>query len=491
MSCSNTYLQRSRFATATALSDGATHQRSEPRRRPEVAPAARSRRLPLAARARSIDGRAVVVPSMVEVSKPSEVLVVTPSSVIPPVVLRALPQVATDGGSEKKANVTVSHSFSVVSVKYSTASDDLESPPPTLLWGEETEGKGEGEKAESLAEFGSDGGGDFELPVTAVLDLEYQHVPEEKEEAEEEGKGDMENIGGLSSLDVTDASPVIPAILKVAEIEGLGFHEGISAEDAQSRLKVVDSGSSQAEPDQQAFELDYGKDGGRDAEVSEVREEEIELYKAEGNADHRHGEQFTGQSEKLSHDAEASGEESDGEQMAKEEKVVASEEGRARVASNESVELEVAPEEAASVKKGGRAPKAVEVRPPASSSSLLHRVILRLAKNQTYDVVKGAGPPPQPPPFYRPLARHEQPPAFEFISVALHTTPPPPPPIQTTGVASSTTAQSAASSPATVGSTTAFAESATMSDDEFDERIYDAIINGGNGLASLAEGRQV
>ena len=30
-----------------------------------------------------------------------------------------------------------------------------------------------------------------------------------------------------------------------------------------------------------------------------------------------------------------------------------------------------------------------------------------------------------------------------------------------------------------------------MSDDEFDERIYDAIINGGNGLASLAEGRQV
>ena len=54
-----------------------------------MVPVARSRRVNLAAKARSIDGRAVVVPSMVEVSKPSNVVVVTPSSVIPPVVLQA------------------------------------------------------------------------------------------------------------------------------------------------------------------------------------------------------------------------------------------------------------------------------------------------------------------------------------------------------------------------------------------------------------------
>ena len=471
------------FVTATAFPDGAAFHRSE-LRRPEVVPVARSRRVNLAAKARSIDGRAVVVPSMVEVSKPSNVLVVTPSSVIPPVVLQVLPKVEIDRDGEK-TNVTVSHSFSVVSVKYSTASDDLESPPPTLRWGEEPEGKEEG--AESFSEFESDGG-DLGLPATAVLDLDYRHVPEEEEEAEDE-KGERESRGGVNTPDMTETSVVPPAVLNVAEIEGFGFQKNIDTDDPQSRqenyrYEVVHSDSSEPKLDQRAFELDYYVDD-EDEKQDEEDGEGTELYEAEGNADSPYRGQFRGESEKVPQDTEASEEQSDGEQMAREEKVLASEDEAAREPSNESDELEVATEVASTASHGGvRAPKAAEVRPPASSSSLLHRVILRLAQNQTYDVVKGTGPP-----FYPPLARHEQPPAFEFISVALHTTPASP--MQTTDDTSSTTARSAASSPAAVDSTTAFAESATMSDDEFDERIYDAIINGDNGLTSLAEGRQV
>lgn len=470
---------------ATAFPDGAAHHRSE-LRRPEVVPVARSRRLNLAARARSIEGRAVVVPSMVEVSQPSNVVVVTPSSVIPPVVLRTravLPKVEIDS-DEENANVTVSHSFSVVSVKYSTAPDDLESPPPILRWGAEAEEKEE--RAESLSEFESDGGDDLGLPVTEVLDLDYQHVPEGAEEAEDE-KGEAESRGGISSQDVTtEASAVLPAVLKVAEMEGFGIQKDVEADKPESRqdddrYEVVHSYSSEPKLDQRAFELDYyvdDEDGGQDKEDGE----EMELYEAEGNADSPYRGQFTGESEKVPKDAEASEEQSDGEQMAQEEKVRESEDD-ARTPSNESDELKVAPE-VASATHGVRAPKAVEVRPPSASSSLLHRVILRLAKNQTYDVVKGTGPRP---PFYPPLARHEQPPAFEFISVALHTTPVSP--IRTTDD-TSTTALSA-SSPATVDSATSIAESATISDDEFDERIYDAIINGENGLSSLAEGRSL
>ena len=451
-----------------------------------MVPVARSRRVNLAAKARSIEGRAVVVPSMVEVSKPSSnVVVVTPSSVIPPVVLQGLPKVQIDSDDDEKANVTVSHSFSVVSVKYSTASDDLESPPPTLRWSEETERKEE--RAESLSEVESEGG-DLGLPITAVLDLAYQHVPEremEEEEANDE-EGEVESRGKTSSQDVTEAYASLPAVLKVAEIEGLGFQKNIDIEDPLSRqddyrYEVVNSDPSEPKLDQRAFELDYYVED-EEEEKHEEDGKEIELYEAEGIAGNPYRGQFTGESEKVPKGAEASEDESDGEQMAQEKKLLESEDDSGVPSNEESDELKVDPE-AASTSPGFRAPKAVEVHPPSSSSSLLHRVILRLAKNQTYDVVKGTGPP-----FYPPLARNEQPPAFEFISVALHTSPVSP--IQTTDDTSSTTARSA-SSPAPIDSTTSLAESATMSDDEFDERIYDAIINGDNGLSSFAEGRQV
>ena len=129
------------------------------------------------------------------------------------------------------------------------------------------------------------------------------------------------------------------------------------------------------------------------------------------------------------------------------------------------------------------------MRPPSSSSSLLHRVILRLAKNQTYDVVKGtaAATNAARPPFYPHLSRHEQPPAFEFISVALHTTPPPPPPSTQTSEATPSTT-SPRSAPVRSFNEAA---AATMSDDEFDERVYDAIINGDNTVSPLSQGRQV
>ena len=421
---------------------------------------------------------------MVEVSKPSAVVVVTPSSVIPPVVLRALPKVdaVRNDDDEKKANVTVSHSFSVVSVQYSTATDDLESPPPTLRWGELTDGKAE--RGDSLPEFESGGGGgDLEMPITAGLDLDYDHTPESeegKEETEDE-KGGAERRPGP-----TEASAVLPGILKVEEIEGLAYQKNIHPQSLQDdhRYEFVNSDSSEPKLDQRAFELDYYVEDVEERQNGKVGGDEMD--EAESNADYPYRGQFTVESEKVPPDSEASAEQSDGEQMEGEEKVSTSQSEAVGVTRNESDESKVGAEVANTSLGGARAPKAVEVRPPSSSSSLLHRVILRLAKNQTYDVVKGAGPP-----FYPPLSRHEQPPAFEFISVALHTTPVAP--IRTTDSGfSSTTARSVETSPATVDSTTTFAESAaTMSDDEFDERIYDAIINGDNGLTSFAEGRQV
>ena len=328
-------------------------------------PIARRRpRVNLAAKARSIDGRAVVVPSMVKVSRPPSssvaVTVVTPSSVIPPVVA---PQVApeVDGGGKANTNVTVSHSFSVVSVKYSTDDDLEEEPPPTLQLGGEAEGRGDQGAAAAAAaaaaasppEFESSGGA-LGLPSRRPppppppgAAVNYQRLAEGGEKEE------------ISSQDVTTETPAaLPAILKVAEIEGFGLQKDAAAAEGddpegdfrydqvvESEGPLIETIKDSSAPvlDQRAFELDYYE------EEEDEEGDGIELYTPQPG-------QFT--DEKVPKVVDSSEEESDngeGQVLLPVEKVAEEpEEGE----DDESDELKAAEPV---VEGANRSPKSVEV----------------------------------------------------------------------------------------------------------------------------------
>ena len=303
---------------------------------------------------------------MVEVSRPAAssnvvVTVVTPSSVIPPVVAsQVAPEVG--GGGNANSNVTVSHSFSVVSVKYSTDDDLEEEPPPsTLQLGDEAggqEGEGAAAAAASAAaaapppEFESSGGA-LGLPSrrppppgTAVNDQRLAEGEEEKEE--------------ISSRDVTAETPAAPpAPLKVAEIEGFGLEKDVAAAEGddpqgdfhydqvvQSEGPLIETIKDSSAPvlDQRAFELDYYEEEEEEGEDGDG----IELYSPLPG-------QFTG--EKVPKVVDSSEEESDngeeGQVLLPVEKVAVEPEEE-----DESDELKAAAPE---VEGANRSPKSVEV----------------------------------------------------------------------------------------------------------------------------------
>jgi hypothetical protein len=287
-------------------------------------------------------------------------------------------------------NVTVSHSFSVVSVKYSTT--DLEQEE------EEEEEEEQEEEQEDVEEGGSEeftSGSDIRLPkpeissqsetaaaVTfaedgtkaaaadiEVFGLDSAQEKEEEEEAEDEIKDERPLLPTAAVSGNSDVNEGQTTSLSDYQEEKELEEEEEGGEGGEEGLGSVE----QEEESQTRGEERKVSDGGseRGMRISLLQPEQIEKKQEEDQFEEK--EEAAAAKDLAENEDPQGNDDYDLRRDKNVEEENGSDVGRARGFPDQ------------------RFPKAVRVNPlPSSSSSLLHRVILRLAKNQTYDVVRGS-----------------------------------------------------------------------------------------------------